>query len=400
MMASRLNRSFSAGQTRYLKPYVSVENSDTTESPAQLKIRSTGTVSNLSVVVSVNTSSAGATLTSRKNTAAGGMSISIPAGSTTGEFTDATNSDSLSAGDLYNYQLVVNAGTGAMSLSVINAVFDATTDTCCQLLGFASSTPTSGSTNYCTVNGNLGVRQVEAEGQTKIRTSGTLKNMFVRCTGFGSNTTFTTRINGADGTQTITVTGTGVFEDTSHTDTIASGDLIDYKMVLAAGFSTISIAGCEFVTTNNTFMLVNGEGSNIPPSVATGATSYSACGGRAAGPSATESDSKTTSRLAFTASYLGINALTIPTNPTTVDLRVNGASSALTMSVTGTGITEDTTHSVSIASTDQINYRIAAGSGGSAFTFTSVWMVGAIPSNYVGSVVGFGIGDTNSIIGG
>jgi hypothetical protein len=343
------------------------------------------------------------TVITRKNTANANLAISIGSG-LTGEFVDASNSDSIAANDLYTIQVSSGAGSGAATLSAVALTFASSSGTVFRCIDHAVSAAGSASNSYYMSLGGIGGTATgvqpgftESSSQATIRTNATINNLAVNVTGIASGTTITFRKNATDGNLTVNLTGTGITEDTSHSDTITPGDLCCWKQTNPAGGNTvIATIACDFSTTNNSWSVMSTHVAG--QTVAASATSYATIGGDLRNSlGATEATVKLTSRLAFNASNLGISifAYTI-TNPTTVDLRVNGSSSALTMSVIGTGITEDVTHTVTVAATDQINYRIAGGSGGTSLTVTGMWMVGRV---FLGEVIGGGVGG-NTILGG
>ncbi len=196
-----------------------------------------GTLSNLTVYITTNTSGNACTVSTLKNSAvAGNQSISITT-ATTGSFTDPTNTDAVVSGDLWYLKwAAVSSGSGTCRQMTV--LFEAAVDTS-TAVGFISATPlgTSPSVGVTTVGGLNYASGFVATGsestvQTKIKTAGTFKFMYlyVQTNTKGTNTTFGLRINGTNGTITASVTSstTGVFEDATHSDTIASGDLVDW----------------------------------------------------------------------------------------------------------------------------------------------------------------------------
>jgi len=100
----------------------------TTESNCQVKIQSAGTGSLLDVYVSANSiATSASTVRTRKATANGAMSVSIGAGAT-GTFQDTSNSDSVSAGNAYNYQIVTPNTSGTLTIDHISIAYDASSN--------------------------------------------------------------------------------------------------------------------------------------------------------------------------------------------------------------------------------------------------------------------------------
>jgi hypothetical protein len=156
--------------------------------------------------------------------------------------------------------------------AVVGIVFSATTGTVTRFEALGSGTkPSLGETDFQPLVG-LGSKQLtETTVQFKIKATGTLRNLFAN---FFVNdtttaaTTITTRKNTAAGGQSISIGAglTGMFEDTSGTDSVVSGDLVNYQTAVAAGGSgnpTYGNIGCEFFTTNRTFHLVTASNAGV-----------------------------------------------------------------------------------------------------------------------------------------
>ncbi len=89
---------------------------ETTEVNLKSRIPWPVNFSQMTVWVLTNAITAASTFTFRKNAANGNQTVSITA-STTGAFTDTTNSDSsIGASDLINYQLVTGATGSTMTI--------------------------------------------------------------------------------------------------------------------------------------------------------------------------------------------------------------------------------------------------------------------------------------------
>jgi hypothetical protein len=364
---------------------------------AQMMIRSAGTFSNLSALIPTNTSSTITTGVSRIGGVNGSMSISIGA-STTGEFTDANDSDAVVSGNLYNFLFSSPSGTGSYTPTAVNAVWQSTTPTIKKLAQFGS-TPFNG-TCYMPLFGTGFVSSATGEAtiQLKSEIAGTLENFYAYC---GANTNSSTastagsRIGGSNGNLSISIpaSATGAFEDqfsvTGHNDSISTGTTINYVGTCATGKAiSLRATGVDFISSGNTWLIGAMQGTLQAASA--GTTYYNTVGGTIAITQwTTESLVKLTSRLAFQASNLGcVISSNSVTGASTVALRQNGSTTALSASVTGstTGIFEDTTHTVTIAATDQINYIITCGAGGTTLKVGGIWMVGYVPpATFIGS---------------
>ena len=118
----------------------------------------------------------------------------------------------------------------------------------------------------------------EAAVQIPVYTNGIVRNLRVGVGVIGASTTHVIRLrkNGANGNLSVTCNATGVFTDTTNTDTIISGDLVDYSTTRTVGAGTItinSISG-EFY---------NEDGSTITGTTGTGNFSAGAVQGMGMG---------------------------------------------------------------------------------------------------------------------
>jgi hypothetical protein len=108
-----------------------------------------------------------------------------------------------------------------------------------------------------------------------------------------------------------------------------------------------------------------------------------------------ETTSKQKSRVAFTASNLGIylNTNTVSA-ASTLTFRANAAATALTVSLTAStsGLFEDTSNSVTVASTDEICYEIVTGASGTSMTVSWIGMAATIEaSTAVKDIISMGL---------
>lgn len=83
----------------------------------------------------------------------------------------------------------------------------------------------------------------EAQNQIPVYTNGILRNLRVGIGAIGASTTHVIRLrkNGANGNLSVTCNATGVFTDTTNTDIVISGDLLDYSTTRTVGAGTITI---------------------------------------------------------------------------------------------------------------------------------------------------------------
>lgn len=193
----------------------------------RLKYYESGTLSLFTVVVTSSTTGSACTATIQKGGSPGNQTVSIGTAAS-GTFTDNSNTDSVVNGDLW-YMNFSTVSSGTALVSGISTVFDAASNTS-NVLGKLSSAGAGASppVGFFYFGPSGGASTVESSNQAKIKTDGTLQNLYFYINANSAVTaTFGTRLNGVSGNLVISVTGatTGTFEDTSHTDTVHSGDL-------------------------------------------------------------------------------------------------------------------------------------------------------------------------------
>lgn len=343
----------------------------TAEAEAQFMCRDTYTLKELFVLVIANTITNGSTVRSRVNIQGGGnqngaQSVSIPA-STTGTFQDTANSDSLSDGDLFASQIVTpNAGT-SITITIISYILQTASNNSPIIGCNPVKSISSGATYFQPIAGERG--DAEARTQYTFRVAATLSNFRIVV---GANT-FTTngstarvRIGGQNGNQVISIPAgtTGALEDTTNTDAIAVGQLVNYTLVAGtqAGKSLqLSSASIKSAATGRQTACASGGTATL----AYGQTVYLTLEGHSQSFATTEANVQCLTRLAFVAKNFFVN---VPTNSvnngSTFRTRKNGNTNGnLTVSVPAstTGVFEDTTNSDSILVTDSYNYQVITG---------------------------------------
>lgn len=236
-----------ASTTWYYQPQSAIPTGstvNTTESTSQIKQQYSATFKNFGVKFTTNSRTTTTTARLRKNTANGNMSVAVTAG-TTGWVEDTVNTDSVVAGDLVNYSLTT--GTGTQALSILGFVCDYVTTTNPgtghATLGYTSAQSISkATTNYLALLGKYNTAlTTEALAQFKLNDTYTFKGLTVTATQNNVNaaSTILLRVNGADTSLSVSIASNtiGVFSDLVHTVTIAAGDLVNFKIVVATGGS-------------------------------------------------------------------------------------------------------------------------------------------------------------------
>ena len=364
------------------------------EAANQTTYRSAGTLANLYCRVTSNDRGA-STFKSRVNAANGSQSISVGA-STTGEFQDTANTDAIVAGDEADCRFITGAGGTTFILAVYGASFAATTNTVSRHHqgSIGSNAGGASATVYAARSGVSpnALQTTESFAQFTLNAAGTLANLFAnsQTNSRSDATTVRSRVNGANGGMSLSIgaSTTGLFEDTTNTDTIAANDLVNSQAVTGAGTGTINFSGfaAELTTTDSTFHAVAAltNGSVVNASVT---TNFPAGGWLIA--SATEADVQTLATVAYTASNLEcrVSANTV-TAASTLAFRTNAANGNQSVSIgaSTTGVFEDTTNSDVLAATAEVNYQIVTGGTGTSLTLRNMGHLGTI----VGAGGGFG----------
>ena len=207
----------------------------TTESQVQLTLRPAGTLSLFECELATNNNTASVTYRVRKNTANGNQTTSVPA-STTGVFTDNTNTDTVAAGDLFNY-VIITAGSGNTHYWKYMRCFLQTNDPSLTDTKYAATglnLGTASTTRYASLNAdnNNSYSTTEAPVQFKIKKAGLLKYLDCRVYTNTRTTagTVRSRKNTANGALTVSITAstTGSFVDNANSDTIAVDESYKY----------------------------------------------------------------------------------------------------------------------------------------------------------------------------
>lgn len=380
---------FAANRTRYNGLLNGLIGQSATESEKQFTARTAGAITNLLVYVSANTITATSTIRTRKNGANGNNVLTI-ASSTTGEFEDTAHSDTVSAGDKFNYQSVTGATGTSMGVRLMKVEFAASSDTVKFLgTGNGAGFSTASTSRFFPLAGQNGsFSSVEDNVEWLVRTGGTLKNMCIRVSANArsTDTVYGSRKNGANGNLTVTVaaSSTGFFEDTSNSDTLASGDTANLHITTGTGTGSITtqLVKAEFLTTTSSWPMVSGGISSAALGPST--TNYLAVEGDSGNNSTTEANNQIKTRLAFTARYmamyLSFNGITAQSD---ITVRKNGGDTGITASVASstTGVFEDLTHSAAYVSTDTIVYKFVIGGSGSALNVRSLSLTAGLSGN-------------------
>lgn len=172
-------------------------------------------------------------------TGANGNQVVTWAAGVSADVEDTTHTDSVSAGAQINYLIDQNGGTGSVSLRTIKSELVSTAG---QFWFNAThgNGAWGGTTSYHPPNGCLfQTSQAEATAQAKINgVAFTWSNLWTDVTFLSAGSIIIkSRINGANGNQTITDTTGTESEDTTHTDSVVDNDKICVSAVTTGGGS-------------------------------------------------------------------------------------------------------------------------------------------------------------------
>jgi hypothetical protein len=219
---------------------------ETSEALAQFLVRAPATYKNM--VASVTTSAAGNnTFNSRKNTAAGNMTITVGSG-LTGIFEDTTHSDSLVSGDKWCFSMAAAGTTGLVAALSVTAV--CTTDVSEVPFGFAASF--NASNQFCGIwQGGTALSTTESTVALQVGVDGKFTNLraVIDSNSMAGSSSLVFRKGGVTGNQVLTfgAGATGSFEDSTHTDSFTAASLVNFMFSGGtSGFISSGSTGMTF----------------------------------------------------------------------------------------------------------------------------------------------------------
>ena len=391
LIVHRGSSAFVDGSTRYTHIGGGFYASNSAIAQLETPIRDAGTFSNLFVYVATNTASVTSTITLQKNQVDTALTVSYTADQT-GIKEDTSNTVSFVATDEANLEITVptEVGTNTLTAQIFSMQFAPTTTTDCLSILHCNASgsvshPTDSTTFYFVPNGLIAISTTEANNKYRVRATFTASDFYVHVPS-NSRTTDTvlrTRVNGANGGQSVTyaTTQTGVKEDTVNTDALVAGDDYNYSLTTGTGAGEaffVAKVGTSVISTNSIFVCLVGD--NDGDAIAFNVTAYYGAAGVLVD-NTTEANSQVYPRFTFTTKELGafVSANTIATSDTVVTLMDNGAASSVTVSYAAaqTGLKNDSTNTAEITSgTDEIDYRVVTPNTSGSLTFTWIGILG------------------------
>jgi len=365
----------------------------TTESNSHIPYQTAGTLANLTANLKSNTCTGTSTIKTRKNASDGAQALSIAA-TTTGIFEDVVNSDSIASTD--NVAIQYSGGTANGLAGLLSTTFDAGSVTVIHWVTtvLTGSYNTASTTYFMPVAGddlfNLG-GTTEGPNKMNCPIAGTLQKMYMKVPGntHVGNTTVRSRVNGANGGISVSITAltTGVFTDYSGTDALVAGDDINYSITVAAGESgslSIYFIATEFATTEEKFISLSGDTIGT---AFNNATAYWYIGSGAIDGQTSEAVTMQKMRMNARASNLFLNvSANTHSVADTVAFRVNNTTRLLISIPASTTGQFENTDFFNIKKNDSVNFQLIAANGtGSIKIFiaaiTFAVLTGSTPGN-------------------
>lgn len=299
-----------------------------------------------------------------KNGANGNQLVSIP-NSTTGWFEDASNSDTVAVSD--DCEISISIGSAAWALNGCRLEFVPSSVDCASYYANNMSGSSANNPQYLRMDGTGNGASAETTGlQQRIRAPGNAKRLFASLSSNASTATTTVRfrINAANGTNLVTIAAstTGDFEDTSHSDTLATGDLVTVSY--SGHNASLSLrTGIGIERTGNKFDV----GVGFSASRTGSATKHFWSFGLEMSTTTSETNLQKQLTFAVKATNLRHFSNTNACNgAVTINLRKNGVDSSLSYNVPAStsGWFEDTTGSETLAAGDKFNFSAVGGTSG------------------------------------
>lgn len=385
----------SSAATQYAPIGEQYANLTATESSTQRRWPRASTFKNLLVYVSTNAAANTTTISFRIGGSSSSLTVPISAAAT-GWFEDASNSASVALNDDINFE-ILRTDAGAVAIERIN-VSELSSDVSIVAGAWVNSAQglgTASATRYISSSGvaaTINATETTNGIRSWIARAATASKMRINVTANArsTTTTFTSRVNGADGNQTIpiTATSTGWFEDASNTDSLAAGDTFNYKIVTSTGLGTISFFPpiCILTDATSTVNILANSSGNLN----TNQTRFVSLGSGVL--ESTEANAEIKMRGTGTISKVNIDVTAASSNQdATYTVRKNGADTAITFTVTAgvTGQYGDNANSFTYADGDLICLKAVRAAGGSgSFTVEKMYWALTPDSETLGGATG------------
>lgn len=337
----------------------------------------TGRYRNLRTRVSANGVSASSTIHLEDDGSATALSVSYAAAET-GDKLD-TDSVTVDADSLVHYECAAGAGGTTLTVTLIAIQFEPDDGRAATL--FASKT--AGSTNLSVASTTTFFALTGARGSTTTESTRSVlvpvaanpwSDLHVRV-GTCARTTDViarSRINGADGNQTVTMAGptdATDYHDASNEDSFAANDLVNYSITTGTGtgnFNIEHLTSTMISSAGFSYMALSGNSIRINPNL----TRFWPLGG-----SLTSAEEATESAVAVVTGFdFGWQLFTIEVDRNlsvvpTYRSRINTANGnqVLAFSASEVATKTDGSNEDAVAETDSIDYQVSSPAGGTNF---------------------------------
>lgn len=212
------------------------------ESNVVQKVPVAATLRNAAVYVASNGRSTNCVLTLRKSTSGtpGDSALVVTiAGGATGLIENTTDEDTVSADETLDWKLTTGGGGGTIDVSCVSFEFVPSGSATAWIAGDAGNEVISqNQTRFAPVLGRLILRTTNV-GVVTARAPGTLSNLRLYITANTLTVTLTVRllVDGANGNQVLSISSgaTGWLEDTTNTDVLDGGEVLEMSYVAPAG---------------------------------------------------------------------------------------------------------------------------------------------------------------------
>lgn len=377
------NGSTSTANTIQYWNVVGTTDPSTSETPHRIPFRTPGTFSKLTVNTYLgNTTSGGNTVCNlRKNGADANQTVVIPA-STTGIFTDTTNTDTIAAGD----QLCLKTdppSSGTFGITNITMLFESTDeDVTDSRLFMGNPASNNASVVYYSVISGMIHNSVTVTTDQRLapKVAGDFKYWAGYSSAGGRAWAIRLMKGGTDDVVNRLLQNaniTGLLEDTSDTITINSSDDINHLHVYGGSGTarTINWFGLSFITSTKHSLYVCGRPIGNVRNF--GNLDYlNLSGSMISGATENLFQTKCLSDFEFSNMQVRVKANTINSGNTTLLFRKNGADTSLgvTIPAGNTGLFTDTTDTVIVDEDDLVDYEcdISGTSGQLTLTYIAV----------------------------
>ncbi|HEX4158382.1 MAG TPA: hypothetical protein VHY79_07885 [Rhizomicrobium sp.] len=252
-----------------------------TESYVSQIIRVPGTIRHLSWRLDMAVDNE-LTLVLRQNSANSDLAITIGACTSGWVTSSSTDIVDVSSGDVLDFA-VEASGCHDTAFYCISACFDATTDSAQLLTAVGPASIIGGSSpSFFNFQGVLEADPTEIHQQFYCLTAGVWQSMacYIDSNTFsGSSVVVRNRIGLANGSMAISTSSigkTGYFEDTSDSDSVSAGDLLNYAIAVPdQGMHSVDLIwiGAHFLASDPSYCMIGGS-NGVPANIPSGFTTY------------------------------------------------------------------------------------------------------------------------------